>query len=331
MQVANASQSKKEKNGSKTEAEQAKNLIFSLSPSLAFSSLPLLIFPGKPFPCESATNDLTTDERETLRVSQFAPIVAKTLFIKEAEQMKWLNTDISSIQLALDQTPEVLNRVRVNVPIHILHGMINNCVLILGRESIVGSQRVAKESGTGLNVLSNASAKFVLASRGHREGANVTTPLNYTKSDGFVFAASASDNSRSAPSMHISRFTADEAFVDLNLSSELRSSLVLHSLAHAVQHEPCGFLCKAKVPADLITTNSVLAVGNEPRSSSRLFRGIGESSKIVPTLIENCFRHARHFQILRVARNMGFLVSQYGHSTPFAQRFSMRYFNELSQ
>ncbi len=48
----------------------------------------------------------------------------------------------------------------------------------------------------------------------------------------------------------------------------------------------------------------------------------GESSKMVPTLMENCFRgcFALHSQSLRVERKRTSVRPQVGHSTPLGQR-----------
>src|SRR5689334_3606378 len=55
-------------------------------------------------------------------------------------------------------------------------------------------------------------------------------------------------------------------------------------------------------------------------AGSHLSRPIAESSKIVPSLTENCLRHFRHFQMRRVLRNIGSVASQCGHMTPVGQR-----------
>src|SRR5580698_8088640 len=57
-------------------------------------------------------------------------------------------------------------------------------------------------------------------------------------------------------------------------------------------------------------------------AGSHLFRPMGESSKRVPALKENCFRHFEHFQILRVFRNMGASAPQWAQATPLGQRES---------
>src|SRR5271168_3751585 len=50
---------------------------------------------------------------------------------------------------------------------------------------------------------------------------------------------------------------------------------------------------------------------------SHLSRPMAESSKMVPTLTENCLRHARQVHINRVLRNDSFLPWHRGHSGPF--------------
>src|SRR5882672_2789849 len=51
-------------------------------------------------------------------------------------------------------------------------------------------------------------------------------------------------------------------------------------------------------------------------AQSHLSRPIGESSKIVPTLTENCFWQSRHFHIRRVLRNESLSAAQRGHTGP---------------
>src|SRR6478672_2595487 len=56
------------------------------------------------------------------------------------------------------------------------------------------------------------------------------------------------------------------------------------------------------------------------RAGSHLSRPSGESSKIVPTLTENCFLQPLHFQIRRVLRKEGSPALQRGQVTPLGQR-----------
>src|SRR6266480_2447025 len=65
-------------------------------------------------------------------------------------------------------------------------------------------------------------------------------------------------------------------------------------------------------------------------AGSHLSNPIGLSSKIVPSLTENCRPHSRHFQMRRVLRKPGFPASQAGQVTPFGQRSAERKVSAVS-
>src|ERR1035441_9760462 len=88
----------------------------------------------------TATNDLFHNSTKPFRVRQGAVVIPETLFVKIPEQMEWLNTDVGPVESALQQTPEVLHRICVDVSIHILHRVIDNRVLVFRFQPIVGFQ-----------------------------------------------------------------------------------------------------------------------------------------------------------------------------------------------
>jgi len=55
-------------------------------------------------------------------------------------------------------------------------------------------------------------------------------------------------------------------------------------------------LSDADVAVDLVGTDAVFQLVIIHIASNHLLKGIGESSKIVPILTENCFQHPRQFQ-----------------------------------
>src|SRR2546429_9265925 len=59
-------------------------------------------------------------------------------------------------------------------------------------------------------------------------------------------------------------------------------------------------------------------------AGSHLSNPMGLSSKIVPSLTENCRPHSRHFQMRRVLRKPGSLASQAGQITPLGRRRDAR-------
>src|SRR5438132_12975578 len=57
---------------------------------------------------------------------------------------------------------------------------------------------------------------------------------------------------------------------------------------------------------------------------------MGLSSKMVPSLTENCRPQSRHFQMRRVLRKPGSLASQAGQVTPLGQRREARKVSAVS-
>src|ERR1700674_3115180 len=96
--------------------------------------------------------------------------------------------------------------------------------------------------------------------------------------------------------VHVSRLAADESFVNLNASfasAQLATGpLVLHGKPDAVKHEPRCFWGHPCIPHDLVTTDSVFAIGDHPSSGKPLVerdRGIlenrfGFDGKLLPAL-----------------------------------------------
>jgi hypothetical protein len=268
---SHARQTKEEKTANKAEAEQAKRLAFSLSASLAFSSLSLLPFSSESFPSEASASNLRAHDSEALRVGQFATVVAKRLFIKIPEQMERLDTDTGAVELPLYERPEILHRVGVDITVGVFHGMVDDLMPVIISQAIVRLQSVGKQRRTCHNVLSDVRVKFMLAPRRHSERANVAAALHHTQSDSFVRPTSASNNALSFRAVHVAGSATDETLIDFNLTAKLRGSLVLHSFTNSVEHEPRGLLRHADVLGDFATTDAVLAIGNHPHGHEPLF------------------------------------------------------------
>ena len=87
----------------------------------------LLVLAGQLLVGNPASDNLLHDRGEALRVRKAPSVVTKSLFIDVAEQVERLYADVRSVQAALQETPEVLHSVRVDVPIHI-HSHTNRVV-----------------------------------------------------------------------------------------------------------------------------------------------------------------------------------------------------------
>lgn len=268
----NACEAEEESGASKkaAEAEQAKSLAFSLSASLAFSSLSLVVFVSETIPSQASSSHLTADDSESLRVRQFAPVVTKRLLIKITKQVIRFHADVGALKLALHEAPEILHRVCVNVPMRVLYSMVYNCMFVLGVQAVVRLQRIAEESATGLYVLLHMLVKFLLAAIRNGESADLPATFNHSKCDGLILAASAGNDLLTTCAVHVPRFATNERFINFHFASQLRSSLVLHGFANPMEHEPCGLLSQAEVSRDLVTADAILAVRHEPHGREPL-------------------------------------------------------------
>ena len=74
-----------------------------------------LRFPGQFFVRETTANDVSHCEHEALKVGQVAVVVAERLFVDVPEQVEWLDGNIGSVEGPLQQRPEILQSVRMNV------------------------------------------------------------------------------------------------------------------------------------------------------------------------------------------------------------------------
>lgn len=253
-----------EKVTSKAESEQAKSLAFLLTASLAFRSLSLVLFVGETIPCQTASRDLSADDCKAFRVSQLANVVAKRLLIQIAEQVKRLNADVCAVELPFNETPEVLHRVCVNVPVRVLNCMIDDLMLEVRRQAIIGPKRVAKQRATGLHILAQVAMQFMLTARRNSEGTYLPAALNHSKRNGFILAARSGNDFRAARAMHISGLASDETLINFDFARQLGSIFILHGFADTVQQEPRRLLRHAEIAGHLTGTHTVLAVGDHP-------------------------------------------------------------------
>jgi hypothetical protein len=98
----------------------------------------------------------------------------------------------------------------VDVPVHVLDRVIDNRVLKVAFETIVGLEFIGEDCATGLYVLPHPFLKFMLAPTIYNLQANVSAPLNHTHYSDLVIAASPGNNTSAARLVHIARLPADK-------------------------------------------------------------------------------------------------------------------------
>src|SRR5437016_4984279 len=134
-----------ESESSRTEAETEGSQAFRFGPR---RKRPALIHPhfglARHFrPRQALSNDLTDSQVKAFAIGQRFPVAvltiveAKSLFVQISEQVEWFHADVGSVQTALEQAPEVLHRVRMNVAANVLDGMVNHLMGVIGFQSVV--------------------------------------------------------------------------------------------------------------------------------------------------------------------------------------------------
>src|ERR1700683_522521 len=114
---------------------------------------------------ETLTCNLRNRQSEAFRIGGVLPsVVAKSLFVKITEQVERLHGNIGSVQSPLEQAPEVFQRVRMyHVIPHVLYGVIDNAMLIVSIQAVVGKKEVSIDRAASFHVLSNLGLKSLLS------------------------------------------------------------------------------------------------------------------------------------------------------------------------
>jgi hypothetical protein len=207
-------------------------------------------------------------------VRQSTEVVAEHLFIEIPKQVKWFYAHVGSFQSALEQAPEILQSVCVDLSIDVLLGMVDGLVdEILLLESLIGQERIGVDRAACFDVSANLGLQVMLAPSRNHHCADFAAAFQNTEYGSLVFGASLSNPATMLLGVHVSRCAADESFVYFNFApipAEFQNRAVLHCKPDAVKHEPCGLLSDAESASNFIGTDAVLTVGNQPEGDKPL-------------------------------------------------------------
>lgn len=96
-------------------------------------------------------------------VALVALVESEGFFVQVAEEVEGLNADVRPLEGALQEAPEVLNAVRVDLPFDVLLGMVDDAMDEVGLEAAVGAKRIAEHFGAGSDVLAHHGGERVAA------------------------------------------------------------------------------------------------------------------------------------------------------------------------
>lgn len=222
--------------------------------------------------CHAASDNLFHDGGESFRIGGLSIVVAKGLLIEIAEQVKRLHADVGAVQTALKQTPEVLHRVRVDIAVNVLDGVIDDRMAVVSFQPVVGQQFVTEDSRARFDVFADDRLKFSLRALLNMVNYDFSAAFDHAEYDLLTFGSASLNLLCSLGLVHIAGLTADERLIDFDFASERVKTPVLHGKADAVQHEPRGFLGDAKPAMQFVGTDTVFCPNDHPSGGKPLLK-----------------------------------------------------------
>ena len=101
-----------------------------------------------------AYDDLRYGQIEPLRIIHIPLVVTEYLFVNVTEQMERFDRNVCAVDPALQERPEILATIRVNLSVDVRLGMVYELVTKLVH-SFVREQGVRVNVRSGLNILAN--------------------------------------------------------------------------------------------------------------------------------------------------------------------------------
>ena len=88
--------------------------------------------------------DLPNEQVKPIRVTNGQlRVVPERLLIHIAEEVEWLRTHVGSVNPALQETPEILKPVRMDVSAHVFNGVVDYFMDVFTLRAVVGLQSIA--------------------------------------------------------------------------------------------------------------------------------------------------------------------------------------------
>jgi hypothetical protein len=252
-------------------------IIFSASPASDESRLEVLRIsrlPSQFLIGQTSASHGGQDFRETSAVPiiMFALVVSECLLIQITEQVERLDADVGSFQAALQERPEILDSVRVNVAVYVLFRVIHELVNIIRIEASIGREFVSENFRARFDIRAHfLLQRMALAVSDVLHADLASLAIQQAHDQLFARSARAGDF-RFLVLVHEAGEPTDKRFVrfDGTAPAEFREGSALHCKADAMEHEPCGFLTDFQITSEFARTDSVLTVPDQPDSGQPL-------------------------------------------------------------
>jgi len=163
----------------------------------------------------------------------------------------------------------------MNVAVHIGLGMVDYFMGVLVK-AVIGLKRIRVEFRSRCYILPNLPMKVMLAARTYNRRVNfIRLSVEEPEYNRLTFWSTTVNLLGALVRVHIPRFAAYESLISFYCAGHLVDGSVVLGVPNAVQHEPCSLLGYLKCACDLVRTNSVLTVCQQPHCSKPLIETDG--------------------------------------------------------
>src|SRR5579864_520283 len=187
--------------------------------------------------------------------------------------MERFNGNIGSFQSALYQTPKVFESVRVNLPVNVFFGMVNDAMSIFLIQSPIRMAIVRRELRAGFDIISNKGLQNVTLSILKNLSSHFAATFQNSTNDNFISAAfghSGLSHFGALLLVHEAGLTAYVGFIYFDVPLKFSLCFLVQGQAESLQDEPCCFLCDLESAVNFQTAHSVLAIDQHPKSGHPL-------------------------------------------------------------
>src|ERR1019366_1150765 len=226
---------------------------------------------------EAFPGDLRHQEREAVGIIQWvvfrrSVVIAEYPFVKVVVKMERFNSNIGPAQCPLQETPKVIQALRVYLAVHVLDGMIHNFMSESLAQLVVADSRIGVDLAAVLDVVQNLVLQGLALHVRNDLCAHLSqTPVKHSKHCGLTevdipahFLTSTLAQIVLPAPVHLVWIRADKGLVTFYWAAifpaKLDDGIVLHSFTNPVQHEPCAFLRNSNGAVKLPRADAILAV-----------------------------------------------------------------------
>src|ERR1019366_620331 len=168
----------------------------------------------------------------------------------------------------------------MHLAVHITFNVVNDIMHELFTQSVIANPLVGIDLRVAADFPQNFALQGIAPHIRHNLGAYFAEiAVKHPHNDTLVHVVALElptfdlSHSRLLAFVHVGNAATNEGFIYFDRATtfaHLSNRFVLHCQTNSMEHEPCGLLSDLHVAGDLVTTNAILAVSDEPHCSEPL-------------------------------------------------------------